>query len=150
MGFWSELKADMKAQKEEIKASQKEMSEKFKPFGYLKFEYLGGHRGLKGKEIRIAKGKETNELYIETLEVKLLDYQWGEKSMRSAGKAATGAVIGTVLTGGLGGLAVGAAIGGKKKDNSTLTLAFEENGQNYNIMLRCDEKQFKKFSATLL
>lgn len=48
-----------------------------------------------------------------------------EKHTRSAGKAAAGAIIGGVLTGGLGAIA-GAAIGGRKKDDSTFWIDFAD------------------------
>ena len=46
-----------------------------------------------------------------------------EKHTRSAGKAAAGAIVGGVLTGGIGAIA-GAAIGGRKKDDSTSWIDF--------------------------
>ena len=46
-----------------------------------------------------------------------------EKHTRSAGKAAAGAIVGGVLTGGVGAI-VGAAVGGRKKDESTFWLDF--------------------------
>lgn len=48
-----------------------------------------------------------------------------EKHTRSAGKAAAGAIIGGVLTGGVGAIA-GAAIGGRKKDDSTFWIDFAD------------------------
>lgn len=48
-----------------------------------------------------------------------------EKHTRSAGKAAAGAIVGGVLTGGLGAIA-GAAIGGRKKDDSIFFLDFAD------------------------
>ncbi|MCJ7991126.1 hypothetical protein MUB15_20625 [Priestia sp. OVS21] len=44
----------------------------------------------------------------------LVNIEWEESSTRSAGKAAAGAIAGTVVAGPLGGIA-GAAMGGKKK-----------------------------------
>lgn len=48
-----------------------------------------------------------------------------EKHTRSAGKAAAGALIGGALTGGAGAI-VGAAIGGRKKDDSTFWIDFAD------------------------
>lgn len=66
-------------------------------------------------------------------------YEFGDKSQRSAGKAAAGALIGGALTGGAGAI-VGAAIGGRRKDKSTaiVYLIKEDTGKEFEITIRCD------------
>ncbi|MBM7600355.1 hypothetical protein JOC34_002746 [Virgibacillus halotolerans] len=60
-----------------------------------------------------------------------------EKHTRSAGKAAAGAIVGGVLTGGLGAIA-GAAIGGKKKDDSLFFMDFMdfETEQKFTVQVK--------------
>lgn len=60
-----------------------------------------------------------------------------EKHTRSMGKAAAGAIVGGVLTGGLGAIA-GAAIGGHKKDDSLfwIDLADYETKQEFSIQVK--------------
>ncbi len=60
-----------------------------------------------------------------------------EKHTRSAGKAAAGAIVGGVLTGGLGAIA-GAAIGGRKKDDSSFWMDFAdyETKQEFSIQAK--------------
>lgn len=48
-----------------------------------------------------------------------------EENYRSAGKAAAGAIIGGVLTGGVG-LVAGAAIGGRRRGERTFLIAFND------------------------
>ncbi|MBS7334242.1 MAG: SHOCT domain-containing protein [Weeksellaceae bacterium] len=58
-----------------------------------------------------------------------------QETYRSAGKAAAGAIIGGVLTGGIGLLA-GAAIGGKRRKDNELTLVINYDGALRNIELK--------------
>lgn len=63
---------------------------------------------------------------------------------RSAGKAAAGAIIGGALTGGVGAIA-GAAIGGRRKDDSTATLDFMEvgGGRVFSVQVKPAKNQLK-------
>ncbi|MBS4193466.1 hypothetical protein [Lederbergia citri] len=60
-----------------------------------------------------------------------------ERHTRSAGKAAAGAIIGGVLTGGLGAIA-GAAIGGRRKDDSSFWMDFAdyETKQEFSVQVK--------------
>lgn len=60
-----------------------------------------------------------------------------EKHTRSVGKAAAGTIVGGVLTGGIGAVA-GAAIGGRKKDNSTFWIDFAdyETKQEFSVQVK--------------
>lgn len=128
---------------------QKESS-KF-TFNSVQFEYLGGHPKLWGKKVYILKGTEDNQILVNMAKIPmtLISYQWGEQGTRSVGKAAAGAIVGGILTGGIGAIA-GAAIGAKKKDNSTLTLNVEDEGKTYQILLRCDEDKYREFTNKVL
>lgn len=66
-----------------------------------------------------------------------------EKHTRSAGKAAAGAIVGGVLTGGLGAIA-GAAIGGRKKDASIFFMDFMdyETKQEFTVQVKQGKGHF--------
>lgn len=76
---------------------------------------------------------------------KFTGFDWAEQKYRSGGKAVTGAVIGGVLTGGLGVLA-GAAIGGKRRDASKATIHLTDRGTNkpVQLIIECDEKKARE------
>lgn len=138
MGIWSKMWETQKATTQFMARS-------------VAFEYLGGHPKLRGKEIRIGKGEAENEILVNLnkLPMTLISYQWGEQATRSVGKAAAGAIVGGVLTGGVGAI-VGGAIGAKKKDKSTLTLTVEDDGKQYQILVRCDEAKFWEFTNKVI
>lgn len=64
-----------------------------------------------------------------------------EKHTRSAGKAAAGAIIGGVLTGGVGAIA-GAAIGGRKRDASSFWIDFADydTKQEFSVQVKPAKK----------
>lgn len=62
---------------------------------------------------------------------------------RNVGKAAAGAIVGGLLTGGIGAL-LGGALGGRKKNTSTATLVFadfdSDSGQvPFEVVVACDD-----------
>ncbi|MGF7049097.1 hypothetical protein J2T13_003605 [Paenibacillus sp. DS2015] len=63
-------------------------------------------------------------------------------------RLAAGALIGGVLTGGIGLLA-GAAIGGRKKDNSLAVVSFTDGPFESIIYFRCEQKEYQKLVALL-
>lgn len=65
---------------------------------------------------------------------------------RNGGTAAAGAIIGGILTGGIGLLA-GAAFGGRKKGSRVIRLRFTEDRQ---VVAELSMKQWKKHSKVLL
>jgi hypothetical protein len=111
-------------------------------------EYLGGCPKIKGKKVKVKKGAEPNTLNIDGTEFPITSVQWQEKGERSAGKAAVGAVVGGLLTGGIGMIA-GAAIGGRKKDVSTAVIGLRDGVVDYTIYLRCDHKEFQQLTSLL-
>jgi hypothetical protein len=77
----------------------------------------------------------------------LVNIEWEESSTRSAGKAAAGAIAGTVVAGPLGGIA-GAAMGGKKKDISkAFVYLVGEDGVEHALHIRCDQKQYVQIAS---
>lgn len=107
------------------------------------FIVIGGKNHLPKSTGNVYKMVDENKEYGEgVVEInKKLYYFLGshkdEKHTRSAGKAAAGAIVGGVLTGGLGAVA-GAAIGGRKKDDSTFWIDFAdyETKQEFSVQVK--------------
>lgn len=87
--------------------------------------------------IRIVTIYPKKEVVIKGKDI--LDISFENQSKRSGSSAATGALIGGVLTGGIGALA-GAAIGAKAKNKSELTLLFNEDGRERIMVLQTKDK----------
>lgn len=87
--------------------------------------------------VRIYKPFTSQEILIDA--GKITDVSFDAISKRSGSRAATGALIGGVLTGGIGLLA-GAAIGAKAKDKSELHIYFQENGMQRHVLLQTKDK----------
>lgn len=109
----------------------------------LKLDYIGGIPGVKPKQVKIKKGGQLGMIKIDSTEYQVTTIEWEEKHTRSAGKAAAGAIVGGLLTGGIGAIA-GAAIGGRKKDQSTAVI---ETAEGYTILVRCNPKEFAELLA---
>lgn len=120
----------------------------------FKVKYLIGYPGWDSKKnvtvviakdaMRIAEPYTKNEIIIKAKDI--LDVSFDAKSKRSGTRAATGALIGGVLTGGIGLLA-GAAIGAQAKDKSELVLLFNEDGRERTIVLQTKDKTNAIFNA---
>jgi len=77
----------------------------------------------------------------------IVNIEWEESSTRSAGKAAAGAIAGTVVAGPIGTIA-GAAMGGKKKDTSkAFVYLVGEDNVEHALHIRCDQKQYTQISS---
>ncbi|MBP1593017.1 MAG: hypothetical protein H6Q12_35 [Bacteroidetes bacterium] len=111
-------------------------------------EYLGGHpdRPNPSKIYLTVVKKNLNILLegrgflclwepilIDSEEIVSIDFE--QKADRSLGKAATGAIIGGVLTGGVG-LLVGGALGASKKDKSNLYITIDYDGRHFQVVLK--------------
>ncbi|TVX92244.1 hypothetical protein [Paenibacillus agilis] len=140
MSFWDKVKAQVKKDVQNAKDSAH--------IKEIKLEYIGGMPGVKGDEIKLAKHGQTGATWINGTEVKLLEIDWQESGKRSGGKAAAGAIVGTVLAPGIGTIA-GAAMGGRRKDTSTAVIALEAQGQTYSVYVRCTAAEFKELSLHL-
>jgi hypothetical protein len=115
----------------------------------IKLKILTGCKHVKGSDVSIDKVspgvmKFKTGLFTST-NLAVADLDWQGATSRSGGKAAAGAIIGGVLTGGLGLLA-GAAIGGRKKDASTAIITFED-GQK--LFVKANGKEFEKLQTWL-
>lgn len=96
---------------------------------------IKGVPGIEGKKVSIYKTRTPKLLKFQagfslTKKRSVVSVDWEYQEGRSAGKAAAGAIVGGLLTGGLGAIA-GAAVGGRKKDESTAVITFEEGDQLY-------------------
>ncbi|MDD3107171.1 MAG: hypothetical protein PHP65_05170 [Bacilli bacterium] len=75
----------------------------------------------------------------------IIEVSLNQQKFRSAGKAAVGAIVGGVLTGGLG-LVAGAAIGGQRQTENILQLVVEYKNQNCNLFLSPNKKTQKLYN----
>lgn len=94
--------------------------------------------------MRIAEPYTKKDIVIDCANI--LDISFEAMKKRSGSSAATGALVGGVLTGGIGLLA-GAAIGARAKDKSELTILFEENGRERIVTLQTKDKTNAIFNA---
>lgn len=119
------------------------------------FSVIGGQNFLPRSDVyrMISEEKQYGEGVVK-IEKKLfyfLGFNKEEKYTRSAGKAAAGAIVGGVLTGGVGAI-VGAAVGGRKKDDSVYWIDFAdyETKREFSVqvkMLKYSPKDLTKFHA---
>lgn len=118
---------------------------KDKPY---EIEYLGGHPDwpeqskinltivTKNQNILLSQRgffNEGKQLLIDTEEILSVDLE--EKKTRSAGKVAAGAIIGGILTGGIGLLA-GGALGAGKKDRSNIFITIDYDGRPFQVIFK--------------
>jgi hypothetical protein len=106
------------------------------------------------KSITFVKGDNPGEVFtiIPLLKGKkafmFTNIEWEESHQRSGGKAAVGAIVGSVV-GPLGTIA-GAAVGGKKIDTSKAYMFLtDQEGNEHRIHIYCDEKLYKQLSLLL-
>ncbi|GAA4711292.1 hypothetical protein [Brevibacillus fulvus] len=121
----------------------------------MTLDVVAGSPHINSKNVVIMKGSTPDHLCFQTspfkpkLEVKIEDISFGEQSTRSAGKAVAGAIVGGVLTGGIG-LLVGGAIGGRKKDDSRAIVSYlDDAGKEHKLYLKCNGKQYAELVSLL-
>jgi hypothetical protein len=136
----------------EEKQALKEHQKKLKAAGRTKLmfmDYVNGHPNLPANRmISIIQDLEKNTLTLSGNLITVTKLEWDEKGSRSVGKAAVGAIVGGVLTGGIG-LIAGAAIGGKKNDNSLAILTCTDGTVEYTIYLRANAEKYQKLVSLL-
>lgn len=75
--------------------------------------------------------------------------EWVENFKRSLGGAAAGAVAGAIISGGLLAI-VGAALGGRRQDNSVAIVTVEDRNVELSLYFRCDKDEYKKLSKLMI
>lgn len=111
------------------------------------FEVIGGKNLLPksmGNVYTMVEDKQEGIVTIKKKKYYFLGMNTQLAHKRSGGKAAAGAIIGGALTGGVGAIA-GAAIGGRRKDDSTATLDFMEveTGKVFSVQVKPAKNQLK-------
>ncbi|WP_263707976.1 hypothetical protein [Shouchella tritolerans] len=114
----------------------------------VKLEYLGGHPEINPGKVWLEPSKKQNSLKVRDEELEVTSLSWGEKGKRSIGKAAAGALVGGALTAGAGAV-VGAAIGGRKKDNSVAIMTVKDGAVEHTLYFRCNKDEYQKVAALL-
>lgn len=103
------------------------------------FEVIGGQNLFKKSSANIYKMVTENDEGLVKVKGKLYYFLGIDKNInheRSVGKAAAGAIVGGVLTGGIGAIA-GAAIGGRKKESSTFYLDLDyDTRQQFTVQVK--------------
>ena len=121
----------------------------------VQLKYLGGHPDADfiGNVSVIREGDcitffSFNRPMIPVSSIKNVSLQKG--SSRSIGKAAAGAIVGGVLTGGIGAVA-GAALGGRKKDDSMLVVTVDYHGMDIELIFGGDNvtSKYSQFMGLL-
>lgn len=109
-------------------------------------KYLGGHPEIERAQLLGLRSEGDTiclclaaKVLVRINKADVLGIKLDRASTRSAGKAAAGAIIGGALTGGVGLLA-GAAIGGRKKDDSIILLTINYGVAELEIMFEGKEK----------
>lgn len=116
----------------------------------VKLEYLGGHPDITASKVWLEPSRKQRQIRIGSKRVEVTSLSWDEKGKRSIGKAAAGALVGGALTAGAGAV-VGAAIGGRKKDNSVAIMSVKDVDDivEYTIYFRCNKDEYQKVAALL-
>ncbi|MBP3289027.1 MAG: hypothetical protein J6L79_07335, partial [Muribaculaceae bacterium] len=114
-------------------------------------EYLGGYPlwltpckvnfNVRNTSIVLRKGSESLVIPKEDI-ISISNERSGK---RNVGKAAAGAILGGVLTGGLGAIA-GGAIGAKRLDTSEIFVSYKYNGVELTLDLRPGKNIDKMYS----
>lgn len=111
------------------------------------FEVIGGKNLLpksRNNKYTMIEDNEDGVVKIQNKKYYFLGLNTHLAHKRSTGKAAAGAIIGGALTGGVGAI-VGAAIGGRRKDDSTATLDFMdyETKQVFSVQVKPAKNHLK-------
>ena len=121
-------------------------------------DYLGGHPQMtKPETIIMTISTEFNAVYFRpksmwsttkpiTIESSdIISIEFEKQASRSAGKTVAGALIGGVLTGGVG-LLVGGALGAKKSNKSELHITIKYKDREFIVSLKTGKETDKIYS----
>lgn len=103
------------------------------------------------KDAILYRDINTNETFVKIatnkrVPYRIIDIEWEESVTRSAGKAAMGAIAGTVVAGPIGTIA-GAAIGGRKRDQSRAFVYLEnQDGKEFALHIECSKDDYTKIA----
>lgn len=133
-----------------LKEQEQEYEKKQMSTGF-EVKYLGGYPKwpmpccvnfcIKDSNIVLEKDKDT---FIITKDM-IVAISNDKSSRRSVGKTAAGAIVGGVLTGGIG-LIVGGALGARKKDTSEVYITYKYNDVELTINLKPGKNTDKVYS----
>lgn len=126
---------------DQLLEEQKKENEKKQMSSGFEVEYLGGYPkwpmpckvnfSIEESSILLRKGSELFKISKDEI-VAISNEKSGH---RSIGKTATGAIVGGVLTGGIG-LIVGGALGARKKNTSEVFVTYKYNGAELTLNLK--------------
>lgn len=122
----------------------------------VSLKIVAGNQLIQGSGLKVVIKKGTKPSTLEfwvppksSNEYAVTDISWEEKSQRSVGKAAAGAIVGGVLTGGIGAL-VGAAIGGRSRDSSTAVITMQDQeSKEHKLYVKCNPKEYEALISLL-
>ncbi|MFN4174036.1 MAG: hypothetical protein ACK4HV_02900 [Parachlamydiaceae bacterium] len=104
------------------------------------------------RKVVLIKGDTRGEVtiqipFLSKEKYTLTGIEWEEKATRSGGKAAVGAIAGTVIAGPVGTIA-GAAVGGRKKDESKAFIyLLDADEQEIALHIECSKSEYSKLSS---
>ena len=126
---------------DQLLEEQKKDLEKKKMASGFDVDYLGGYPkwptpckvnfSIDGSSIVLRKGSETFQIQKD----EILAISNEKSGHRSVGKTAAGAIVGGVLTGGIG-LIVGGALGARKQNTSEVFVTYKYNGSELTLNLK--------------
>lgn len=126
---------------EQLLEEHKKKDEKRKMTTGFEVEYLGGYPlwptpckvnfSIEGSSILLRKGSESFKIPKENI----LSISNEKSGQRSVGKTAAGALVGGVLTGGIG-LIVGGALGARKKNTSEVFVTYKYKATELTLNLK--------------
>lgn len=120
-------------------------------FGKVTVTVVAGNAHIKsGEEVTIIRGEQPGSILVKAKgkrqQFTVTGLSWQEKQETSTAKTAATALAGGILTGGLGGVLLGAAAGARKQDNSTAILQLGECNPVY---IRCSGLEYEQLSKII-
>lgn len=119
----------------------------------MRLSIVDGDNPITGSSVIISKGRTAGFLRFRIAlkldaEYRITGITKQEKGGRCFEKDVASAAVGRIMTCGIGVLAA-SAIGGKKKNTSTVLISFIDDGIDKSLFVQCDQKQYAELSALL-